>query len=186
MNEQNDTSAQNTQGRIRYRENGDANSYALLDERGRWLLSLLHNGEELTYTQRENMRRLVACWNACEGTSTESLEALAAIGGVKALEEYSRELKARRDSTPPATEPEEELTGYATPEETAAVLRNATPDDLWLAAQIERIDPHEAEQGNDGAHTRAVVKLALEMRDQRDEARAQVEWLQSLIKGGAA
>jgi hypothetical protein len=39
-----------------------------------WLMSILHNGEALTETQRENMRRLVACWNACQGIETLNLE----------------------------------------------------------------------------------------------------------------
>lgn len=63
-----------TTGRLAFRENGDANSYALVDDDGNWLMSLLHNGQQLTDTQRENMRRLVACWNACEGLTTEQLE----------------------------------------------------------------------------------------------------------------
>lgn len=67
-------SAKHTQGRLTVRENGDANSYALVDDTGNWLLSLLHNGQQLTETQRENLRRLAACWNACEGLHTESLE----------------------------------------------------------------------------------------------------------------
>lgn len=41
---------------------------------GKWFMSIQHNGEQLVERQRENMRRLVACWNACQGTSTESLE----------------------------------------------------------------------------------------------------------------
>jgi hypothetical protein len=58
-------SAQHTPGRLSYRENGDANSYTLQTD-GEWLISLLHNGQPLAEKQRENMRRLVACWNACE------------------------------------------------------------------------------------------------------------------------
>lgn len=66
-----------TPKRITVRENGEANSFAVLDEdRGRWWLSLLHNGEALTELQRHNMRRLAACWNACDGISTATLEAL--------------------------------------------------------------------------------------------------------------
>lgn len=74
-----------TPKRITVRENGEANSFAVLDDdRGRWWLSLLHNGEALTELQRHNMRRLAACWNACEGLDTETLEALA--GGTLAAE----------------------------------------------------------------------------------------------------
>lgn len=64
-----------TPKRITVREDGEANSFAVLDDaRGRWWLSLLHNGEALTELQRHNMRRLAACWNACEGVATEELE----------------------------------------------------------------------------------------------------------------
>lgn len=63
-----------TPGRLTFRENGDTNSYALLDDTGNWLMSLLHNGQQLTDTQRENLRRLVVCWNACEGIPTANLQ----------------------------------------------------------------------------------------------------------------
>lgn len=63
-----------TTGRIAYREEGDANHYAVLAEDGRWLLSLLHNGEATTERQRANLRRLAACWNACEGIDAAALE----------------------------------------------------------------------------------------------------------------
>lgn len=65
-----------TPGRIRFYENGEANSYAMLevDADDRWLLTLLHNGHDVTERQKANMHRLVACWNACEGIDTELLE----------------------------------------------------------------------------------------------------------------
>lgn len=90
-----------TQGRITVRENGDPNSYAILDDRGYWLLSLLHNGQQVTSTQRENLRRLVACWNACEDEDTSMLEAIVNDGttvrarhddALRLKETYQREL----------------------------------------------------------------------------------------------
>lgn len=63
-----------TPGRLHFRENGDAYSYALLDENGRWWMSLLMNGEQVTERQRANLVRMAAAWNACEGISTENLE----------------------------------------------------------------------------------------------------------------
>lgn len=63
-----------TPGRIRLRANGDANSYALVDEDGKWWMSLLVNGEQITARQEANLRRLAACWNAFEGMSTEQIE----------------------------------------------------------------------------------------------------------------
>lgn len=66
-----------TPGRLHFRENGGANSYALLDENGRWWMSLLMNGEQVTESQRANLARMAAAWNACDGISTEKLEAFA-------------------------------------------------------------------------------------------------------------
>lgn len=40
---------------------------------GNWLMSITHNGEQVESRQRENLRRLVACWNAFEGVSTEDI-----------------------------------------------------------------------------------------------------------------
>lgn len=71
-------------GRLLIVEDGDANHFAALDDRGRWLFALLHNGEAMPARQIANMRRLVACWNACEGLETQTLEALA--GGTIAAE----------------------------------------------------------------------------------------------------
>lgn len=45
-------------------------------------------------------------------------------------------------------------------------LPTGTEDQAWLAAQVERIDPWHLEQGHDGAYTRALEKLALELREQ--------------------
>jgi hypothetical protein len=66
-----------TQGRISYRSSHDeANQFSImLDEGGEWLIGLTLNGRLMTSKQETNMRRLVACWNACEGLSTEELDA---------------------------------------------------------------------------------------------------------------
>lgn len=52
---------------------------------------------------------------------------------------------------------------YATAQETASVMRQATPDELWLHQQLDRIDPHRYEQGSAG-DTPALVKLVFELR----------------------
>ena len=41
---------------------------------GNWLMSIRHNGEQMPEAQRENVRRLAAAWNACDGIPTETLE----------------------------------------------------------------------------------------------------------------
>lgn len=87
----------NTQGRVTVHENGDANSYALRSADNRWLVALLHNGEAGLGQQRENMRRLAACWNACEGMSTEDVEACPG-GGLLHLAEFANGVVLQRDA----------------------------------------------------------------------------------------
>ena len=65
--------AENTPGRITVRANGEANSYILMADDGRWLMAVLHNGEKLEEKQRANLQRLAACWNACEGVPMDWL-----------------------------------------------------------------------------------------------------------------
>lgn len=88
--------ATHTATRLTFCANGDANSYALLDDQGKWFMSVLVNGEQLEPRQEANMRRLVACWNACEGISTDALE-----NGPTMMAAYQREQdradKAERD-----------------------------------------------------------------------------------------
>lgn len=62
-----------TPTRLTVRANGDANSYALLDDKGHWFMSMLVNGEQMTERQEANLHRLAACWNACEGIPTEEI-----------------------------------------------------------------------------------------------------------------
>lgn len=72
-----------TEGRIEFRPNGDANSYALLDDRGRWWMNVLMNGEMMTARQEADLRRLAACWNAFDNYSTNDVEMIAKAGGVQ-------------------------------------------------------------------------------------------------------
>jgi len=64
----------NTPGKLAYAESEHEPNRFTIGADGKWLMSIQHNGEPLVETQRENMRRLVAAWNACEGSSTEWLE----------------------------------------------------------------------------------------------------------------
>lgn len=68
-------SEQHTQGRVTFKEDGDANHWSMLTEDGRWWLSLLANGEQTSARQIANFRRLAACWNACDGIDTDDLDA---------------------------------------------------------------------------------------------------------------
>lgn len=83
-------SAQQCPGPLTVRANGDANSYALLTSDGKWLISLLHNGEALTEQQQATMRRLAACWNLLRGFTTEQLET--GLAGMVALTTQRDEL----------------------------------------------------------------------------------------------
>jgi hypothetical protein len=56
----------------------------------------------------------------------------------------------------------------------ASLIRHQTEHEKWLAAQIKRIDPHEDEQGNDGAYTRALEKLVRELRTENMRLKGQM------------
>lgn len=67
-------SAQHTKAILSVWENPyEANSFQLRGD-VHWLLSVRHNGEQIMDVQRENLRRLAACWNACQGIDTHALE----------------------------------------------------------------------------------------------------------------
>ena len=87
--------SEHTPGRLTYIESGEANKYTLIDDRNRWLISMLHNGEQLVHTQRENLRRIVACWNACIGINTSALEIRAHL--LSAEDSHMDILTAQRD-----------------------------------------------------------------------------------------
>ena len=72
-----------TPGRIHFREQGEANQYAMVDDQGHWWMNVLLNGEQMTARQEANMRRLAACWNAFVEVSTDEIESFAARGGVE-------------------------------------------------------------------------------------------------------
>lgn len=86
-----------TPGKVRFQADGEANRFAMLTEDGRWLLTILHNGEAVSERQAENMRRLAAAWNACEGLSTRTIEILAQLGGVTSKMPAVAKLAAERD-----------------------------------------------------------------------------------------
>lgn len=45
----------------------------------------VHGGGISQAMAEANARRMVACWNACDGISTDDLERIAAIGGLEKL-----------------------------------------------------------------------------------------------------
>lgn len=69
---------QHTMGTLEFNESPhEANRFGINVFGHNWLMSILHNGMQLVEVQRANMRRLVACWNACDGIATEKLEKVA-------------------------------------------------------------------------------------------------------------
>jgi hypothetical protein len=89
--------------RIYFHANGDANSYALIDQdANKWLMTVLVNGEHTTARQAEILERMAACWNACEGVSTEALQKYHGNGGIEDATDEDQdavldELQAQRD-----------------------------------------------------------------------------------------
>lgn len=64
-----------TPGKLAYTElKYEPNRFTVGVIGAQWLLAIQHNGEQMPGTQRENVRRLVACWNACENVATSALE----------------------------------------------------------------------------------------------------------------
>lgn len=61
---------EHTQGRLAYVERGDAFCHAVFKEQGDQVAVVV----SATQTQQGDARRLAACWNACQGISTEVLE----------------------------------------------------------------------------------------------------------------
>lgn len=57
------------------------------------------------------------------------------------------------------------VSAYATAQETASVVRKATPDELWLTAQLDRIAPDRFDTGTGDSD--ALVKLVFELRNER-------------------
>jgi hypothetical protein len=49
------------------------------------------------------------------------------------------------------------------------------PDSAWLMARVELIDPNVFDLGNDGAYTRALERLAVQLRDELATATGMVK-----------
>lgn len=95
-------STPHTEGRVTFREDGDANHWSMLAVDGRWLLALLHNGEAPSERQVANFLRLVACWNACDGIDTYALELM--TGDLSIKNQITATGKARTKPTHRAVE----------------------------------------------------------------------------------
>jgi len=77
------------------------------------------------------------------------------------------------------------MSQYTTSEETAELVRKATPDDQWLEAQLNRISPERHEIGSTG-ECEALTKLAIELRIALITANANMDYLRSLLRADGA
>lgn len=87
-------------GKLEFTESPhEANSFSINVLGHHWLMSILHNGAQLVEVQRANIRRLVACWNACDGIDTDVLDSAAAPGCIKRMvADEVRRITAERDA----------------------------------------------------------------------------------------
>jgi hypothetical protein len=69
---------------------------------------------------------------------------------------------------------------YATKEETAAITRKATPDELWLECQLERISPNRNEMDSAG-ETPALTILVFELRRENQRLQGEAKVMRDLL-----
>lgn len=87
-----------------------------------------------------NARRLVACWNACEGLTTENLESVLTVGDTlasrfKARDDIESDLTKQRDELLVALKDARELV-----DDWGAYASNYMQEKHDLAGDIERLD----------------------------------------------
>ena len=72
------------------------------------------------------------------------------------------------------------LAQYATAQETAAVMRQATPDEKWLNAQLDRIAPNRFDA--DVGESDTLVKLVFELRDAKTRLQGEAKVMRTLLE----
>jgi hypothetical protein len=84
-----------TKGKLVYQENSDAYTNIIRDSKGQFIVSTPQGTCEI---HEANARRLVACWNACDGMPLLHLERLGEEKkGVMQLVAHREELRQERD-----------------------------------------------------------------------------------------
>jgi hypothetical protein len=73
------------------------------------------------------------------------------------------------------------MSQYASKEVSAAVTRRATPDELWLFEQIERINQDASEMGNDAGYTQALTALVFELRRENQRRHGEAKVMRDLL-----
>lgn len=106
-------SAQHTQGRLHVGDGNNARRI-IYDERG-WAVAdaKLFHARRQESEDIENARRLVACWNACEGVSTDDLEAMPAAYMLAKLQMVIPLFQEARDAMTAITEAQRKLHGIS-------------------------------------------------------------------------
>ena len=69
---------------------------------------------------------------------------------------------------------------YATAEESASVMREATPDEKWLDDQLDTIARHRHEMGSAG-DTPALVKLVFQLREAKVRLQGEAGVMRALL-----
>jgi hypothetical protein len=73
------------------------------------------------------------------------------------------------------------MSQYATAEETAALVRQASPQDKWLEGQLNRISPERHEMGSP-APALAYLRLALELKDTNTLLQGEAKVMRDLLE----
>ncbi len=72
------------------------------------------------------------------------------------------------------------MTNYTTPTETAQLTRQATPDELWINEQLDRINPERHEMGSNGENG-ALTILVFEQRRENVKLTGEAGVLKALL-----
>jgi hypothetical protein len=80
-----------TEGKLHYQEESDAYTHIARDVNGRIIFSTPQGSKG---TDEANARRLVACWNACEGLPQDALDGGWTAAGIS---QYAKRLEGERD-----------------------------------------------------------------------------------------
>lgn len=71
---------------------------------------------------------------------------------------------------------------YASANETSSLVRKATPDELWLAEQINRINPDHDSQDVHSGYVQALAILVFEQRRECVRLKGEAKVLRDLLK----
>jgi len=70
---------------------------------------------------------------------------------------------------------------HATAEETASVMRKATPNELWLEEQLHRINPYLGDTGS-GDGMREMELLVFQLKDAKTQLQGEAKVMRTLLE----